>query len=526
MLILFLAQLLYAQHIIFEEDFKDGQLNSDLWKKSDVATIVPCPGTTNDYCANIVKQSYANGMISAPFKIEMEQDVTVEFKYLTKSTTNRGVQSGLFVGYTDEQQSGYCWFASGYSYSSTFYKQNTQNTDPAYLCPNDESVLIQDLLNDWKTIKYTIPSATLKAKNQSQLSLIFQDFINENIGGAYYITKILVYYNKNCTARCSECTTFYDCTNCTEPYRWLEGVCYNVDCGNSLEQSIPYGTDSLVESITATTYSATIKIPNYDFKGCWPAQWVTIDKNDGKFTELKFWYDSPSTAKLLIDQYNMTGANCQQTDNPQIYDCSFHFNVHFNEQIMYERNWTATIDYSKSSILSLQVPPKTLNPPSLVIAIQSELDYCDNINDCKFTKDKITLVLNQRFKVRLTIIDSNLKSWKLEKGAVKLQGQGTLVNLPILETVIGEGQIIYTVRLAIKGEKGNGFAVTAKITNPNVASSRRRRVLNEDSTGRLAVGNLNGNQITFKSRTLQIEDDPEFSQLILAPLLLFAIFGF
>ncbi|CAD8138823.1 unnamed protein product [Paramecium octaurelia] len=529
MLLVLLASLAYAQHIIFQDDFNAGEINAQLWEKSDVAKIVPCPGTTNDYCVNIVRKSYGGGLKSMPFGIEMEQDVTIEFKYLTKSTPNRGVHSGLFVGYTDntdDKKSGFCWFASGYSYYSDFFNQTSQKTDQAYLCPNDESVLIQDLLNDWKTIKYTIPSKTLKTKNQSLLSLVFQDFVNENTEGAYYITKILVYYNKNCTAKCEKCTTFYDCTSCQDPYRWLEGKCYKSDCGDSLELSIPYSKDSLVESSTSTTYSATIKIPGYDFQACWPAQWVTLGMEDGKFTELIFSYETASTAKLILNQYNMTTANCKQHDNSNIFTCSFHFNVHFNEQIMYERNWTATIDYSKSSITSLQVPPKTLNPPALVITIEQQLDYCENANDCQWTTGKITLVLNQKFKVRLTIKDSNLKNWKLEQGYVKLQGTGTLVNLPILETVIGEGEIIYTVRLAIKGEKGNGLAVTAKIINPNAAGSRRRRALQENTSSQLAVGNLNGTQITFKSRQLVIEDDPEFSQLILMPLLLFAILGF
>ncbi|CAK85470.1 unnamed protein product (macronuclear) [Paramecium tetraurelia] len=521
MLLLLLASLTYAQHIIFQDDFNAGQINAELWEKYDVAKIVPCPGTTNDYCVNIFKQSFGSGLKSKPFGIEMEQDVTIEFKYLTKSTPNRGVHSGLFVGYTDnteDKKSGYCWFASGYSYYSDFFNQTSQKTDAAYLCSKDESVLIQDLLNDWKTIKYTIPSATLKNKNQSLLSLVFQDFVNENSEGAYYITKILVYYNKNCTAKCEKCTTFYDCTSCQDPYRWLEGKCYKGECGTSLEQSIPYQKDTLLESSTSTTYSATIKIPGYDFQACWPAQWVTLGYEDGKFTELKFSYETASTAKLILDQQSMTNANCKQHENSNIFTCSFHFNVHFNEQIMYERNWTATIDYSKSSITSLQVPPKTLNPPALVITIEYKLDYCENVNDCQWTTDKITLVLNQRLKI--------LRNGKMEQGYVKLWETGTLVNLPILETVIGEGEIIYTVRLAIKGEKGNGLAVTAKIINPNSAGSGRRRVLEENTNSQLAVGNLNGNLITYKSRQLVIENDPEFSQLILMPLLLIAILGF
>lgn len=61
---------------------------------------------------------------------------------MTKSTKNRGANSGLFVGYTDEFTSGYCWFASGYSYTSSFFSKTSEKTLPGYLCPNDESVLI------------------------------------------------------------------------------------------------------------------------------------------------------------------------------------------------------------------------------------------------------------------------------------------------------------------------------------------------------------------------------------------------
>ncbi|CAD8044479.1 unnamed protein product [Paramecium primaurelia] len=528
MLILFLTQLSYAQHIIFQDDFSGGSINNTIWENNNVSKIVPCPGTINDYCVNIIKKSYGSGLNSFPFQIEMEQNVTIEFKYLTKSTQNRGSNSGLFVGYTNEMKSGYCWFASGYKYGGDFFNQTTDNNNPAYLCPKDQSVQIQDLLNDWKTIRYSVPSSTLIDKNQTQMSLIFQDFINDNKDeeGAYYITKIVVYYNNNCTAKCDKCTSFYDCTNCSNPYRWLDGKCYKEDCGYSLEQSIPYEKDSLVESMTATTYSATINIPGYDFQGCWPAQWVTLDMDDSKFTELDFKYESASTAKLVLDQQNIKNANCNQSQNSNIYTCSFYFNIYYNEQIMYEKSWIATIDYSNSSITSLQEPPKIINPPALAISIESQIDYCENANDCKWTTDKITLVLNQRFKVRLTILNENLKNWKLEKGYVKLQGKGTLVELPILETVVGEGYIIYTVKLAIKGEQNNGFAVTAKIINPNVANNRRRRFLDEGTIPRLAVANLSGSKIIFRSRQVIIENNPEFSQLILTSLLLFAIFGF
>lgn len=49
---------------------------------------------------------------------------------------------------------------------------------------------------------------------------------------------------------------------------------------------------------------------------------------------------------------------------------------------MYERNWTATIDYSKSKVENKPVAPRTLNLPALAIPIETEIEYCTNINDC------------------------------------------------------------------------------------------------------------------------------------------------
>ena len=65
--------------------------------------------------------------------------------------------------------------------------------------------------------------------------MVFEDFPGYNDPGAYYMTSVLAYYNKNCTTKCDKCTTFYDCTSCSDGYRWLEGKCYEVECGNSLE---------------------------------------------------------------------------------------------------------------------------------------------------------------------------------------------------------------------------------------------------------------------------------------------------
>lgn len=111
----------------------------------------------------------------------------------------------------------------------------------------------------------------------------------------------------------------------------------------------------------------------------------------------------------------------------------------------------------------------------------------------------------------------------MEPGYVKLSGSGTLYSLAILETDTSTpGTIIYTTKLGVKGGKGTGIVVAAKITNPN---KRRRRILdsvttetsnvtkNEDDD-QLAVGKLSSTLITFKSRELKIEDNPEYSPLV------------
>ena len=107
----------------------------------------------------------------------------------------------------------------------------------------------------------------------------------------------------------------------------------------------------------------------------------------------------------------------------------------------------------------------------------------------------------------------------MEKGYVRLSGSGTLIDLPILDTQISnEGTIIYTVRLGIKGGKGVGIVVAAKITNPNKS---RRRILADttateidNASNGIAVSKLNSSLIAFKSRELKVESDPEYSPFV------------
>jgi hypothetical protein len=106
---------------------------------------------------------------------------------------------------------------------------------------------------------------------------------------------------------------------------------------------------------------------------------------------------------------------------------------------------------------------------------------------------------------------------------VKLSGSGTLYSLTILESDTSTpGTIIYTTKLGVKGGKGTGIVVAAKITNPN---KRRRRMLDTVTTAtfnvsisekedKLAVGKSSSTLITFKSRELKIEDNPEYSPLV------------
>jgi hypothetical protein len=105
---------------------------------------------------------------------------------------------------------------------------------------------------------------------------------------------------------------------------------------------------------------------------------------------------------------------------------------------------------------------------------------------------------------------------------VKLSGSGTLYSLTILESDTSTpGTIIYTTKLGVKGGKGTGIVVAAKITNPN----KRRRILDTVTTAtfnvsisekedKLAVGKSSSTLITFKSRELKIEDNPEYSPLV------------
>lgn len=68
----------------------------------------------------------------------------------------------------------------------------------------------------------------------------FEDTLYENAAGAYYITDVVVSYNGKCTAGCAECSTFFECSKCSEGYNYLGGRCYQVDCANSLTNTVPY----------------------------------------------------------------------------------------------------------------------------------------------------------------------------------------------------------------------------------------------------------------------------------------------
>lgn len=104
-----------------------------------------------------------------------------------------------------------------------------------------------------------------------------------------------------------------------------------------------------------------------------------------------------------------------------------------------------------------------VNPPALSIVIETDIFYCyRNLNDddC-WTNSALTLVLNQNFKIKLTIKDENLKNWNLEPGTVKLSGNGTLVNLKITNYTIPEpGTIIYLTSLCIRGYDGVNIVAT------------------------------------------------------------------
>ena len=77
----------------------------------------------------------------------------------------------------------------------------------------------------------------------------------------------------------------------------------------------------------------------------------------------------------------------------------------------------------------------------------------------------------------------------------------------------------------MRGSKGTGILVAAKITNPNKS---RRRILDGTTTtisetitintvtsnDKVTASELESSLITFKNRELKIEADPEYSQLV------------
>lgn len=86
--------------------------------------------------------------------------------------------------------------------------------------------------------------------------------------------------------------------------------------------------------------------------------------------------------------------------------------MHHNEQILFEYNYTKTLDFSglKAPLVFDGNPFKYV--PPLLIRVESDIEYCDkNIDNCEWkrTGEKLTLVLNQRFKIKVKVKDENLK---------------------------------------------------------------------------------------------------------------------
>lgn len=61
---------------------------------------------------------------------------------------------------------------------------------------------------------------------------------------------------------------------------------------------------------------------------------------------------------------------------------------------MYEKNWTAIIDFSKSTTQTAVVKYDAANLPALPITIEANLEYCTDVTDCVWTTSNITLILN------------------------------------------------------------------------------------------------------------------------------------
>lgn len=106
--------------------------------------------------------------------------------------------------------------------------------------------------------------------------------------GAYFITDVVVSVSGKCALGCSNCTTYFDCSDCDDGFDLLERKCYQVSCGVALTKFVPYDARFFSDSITSSIYSAKITIPDYLMDTCWPQQWVTLDQKNGRFTEIPF----------------------------------------------------------------------------------------------------------------------------------------------------------------------------------------------------------------------------------------------
>ncbi|KAM3141088.1 hypothetical protein pb186bvf_006889 [Paramecium bursaria] len=525
MIIIFaIFQIIQAAETIFSDSFQSSppQWTSDPLgrKNSTSAQIVDCPSKPNQKCVNFISVSFGGDYFSKPITVDSQQDVVVQFSYLTRSN-KQGYYSGLCVGWTDTSQTGFSWAANGYP-APTNDSQLYPNAIPWGSYDTTRPQIISDLADGWKIVVFTIPKASLQivakqqGSNQIKINLVMQHyngplFLSDI--GAYYVTDFTVYYPGNCSSGCSTCNTFYDCTSCQTNYKYLNGQCIPSSCSDSLTNTIPYSKVTISNQQTSTQFTSTINIPGFDFNRCWYTQWVGLNHSTGAFSQLSYSVNQgdSSSAVMKLDKSTIQQADCIQ--DAQGYQCLFLVQILYNEQTLYKANYPYYITFNGTASSSLTLQNLLFNIPALAIPINSTVVFCQDYITCYDKSTKINITLNSRFYVRLSVEDSNLKQNKLTQGYVKLYGNGTNVNLTIIEYNNSvPGNITYFVQLNIVGYSGVNLAVTAGIGSSG--QSRRRVLQSDDGIDRIGYGNITNITIKTRSKKLIIEENPEFGIIL------------
>jgi hypothetical protein len=95
-------------------------------------------------------------------------------------------------------------------------------------------------------------------------------------------------------------------------------------------------------------------------------------------------------------------------------------------------------------------------------------------NRCDFRDSNLTVRVMEPFKVKLSITDPAYENWTISPSKVYLSGNGTLVDVKIINSTKDKGSIIYLISVPLMPYEGVDLVVTGLLAPPT-------RILEDDS---------------------------------------------